>query len=948
MASHKETASRILINLDQIRDARRISKEEEIIQRDAIFSLRTILKSRLAVLPQPRSNYDSTDMTERPHDVIAILGSRGSGKTTFLLSVLQDADDLRDGGGQKVLLPGVEGLVSLGLIDPTLIATKENLFLIIISRIQDVVLQVKGLTRNGPDYRNWEEKMRRLAGGLSAIDEVGADPLRKGDWDDNQFAMEEGLSMVRSHRRLEPYFHGFIEATLALINKKAFVLGLDDIDTSFEKGWPVLETIRRYLTSRHLIVLMSGDSELFSALVRKKQWENLGKELIERDRGKDYYRQLVDRLEDQYLQKILKPENRIFLDSVYTYYRQGNSPLNEEAPLSGDAEQPKTMAARAGSPASSTSTEISVRLPGETDEVALRTVMRALLVHGLFVTRGEDIRLYERALLELPVRTVAQVLYRFSECFRALTASQQEIGKPRPLTDEERKAAEAFHDDLINIFSGSLLQLGWSPNLLREMSPEDIGPLVAQVLVADGMLDPGYRLKPEFGYGNRNQAMIAVGAQIGGLMYRQPEASLDYMIKVGLPREIATSGGSTADVAHYIRFTGLDTMEPTLGVARRAAAYLRALNREKDRRTVQTGTIALYGDYGAKYPIYVMYGAEDSKQNLADQSNSISENQINYKHWKIWDYYRKTGSRGGGKGILYNTLNSVERNLAPNLKGLANLPMQLIVSGSAEQTPVASIFNLIGVIRDVMTGSNAEEIRQMLLRHAQLRSFPAPVMSDDLPEDILDVAEVQDDENVTEFPEQLKEIAEELWLWVTGIRRQQRMPLSAYMIAKIWARFYYTLLRIDTEVEKSQSPSQRYYCGELLHRCIVAFLNAAIVEEMLPFTAMTLKNPSLTDAPFISNLKRAEGKTDGSLFTLLFSCPLWRFYLDPQSSVAAQQKEASAEYQRIQDSSAEALSLYDLLNSLLIQRPMRLSSPKQAEAAERPRQPRKPRPSKPE
>lgn len=82
------------------------------------------------------------------------------------------------------------------------------------------------------------------------------------------------------------------------------------------KGWPVLETIRKYLTTPMFVVLLSGNPTLYSYNVRLHQWNQL-KNLKEHE-DHDYKSQ-VNQLEGQYLLKVLKPENRIQLRTLLDY-----------------------------------------------------------------------------------------------------------------------------------------------------------------------------------------------------------------------------------------------------------------------------------------------------------------------------------------------------------------------------------------------------------------------------------------------------------------------------------------------------------------------------------------------------------------------------------------------------------------------------------------------------
>ena len=136
----------------------------------------------------------------------------------------------------------------------------------------------------------------------------GLDP---SDWNDTTFVMRDGLRRVAGANNLEKYFHVFIKQSLDLLSteepeerKKYFLIAFDDVDTDFAKGWPVLETLRKYLTSPQLITFLSGDLDLYSFVVRKKQWDNFGKGLLRNEfdkRGLHFksYPELVEKLESQ-------------------------------------------------------------------------------------------------------------------------------------------------------------------------------------------------------------------------------------------------------------------------------------------------------------------------------------------------------------------------------------------------------------------------------------------------------------------------------------------------------------------------------------------------------------------------------------------------------------------------------------------------------------------------
>jgi Cdc6-like AAA superfamily ATPase len=70
-------------------------------------------------------DFKDTQEENRPHDTITILGTRGSGKTSFLLSIREKYKKSK--------------IAVLKIIDPTLIEEKGHVFLNIVSMIKDEV-----------------------------------------------------------------------------------------------------------------------------------------------------------------------------------------------------------------------------------------------------------------------------------------------------------------------------------------------------------------------------------------------------------------------------------------------------------------------------------------------------------------------------------------------------------------------------------------------------------------------------------------------------------------------------------------------------------------------------------------------------------------------------------------------------------------------------------------
>lgn len=296
---------KIIIDLSKSMNARSF-EGTDIIHKAEFDRVRKLIDDKM----KDNENNDSK-IRGRYNDTITILGSRGSGKTSFLMSILQKYN-------------GHDNIEIIELIDPTLIEEKGHIFLTLISLITDKV--EKKISKNECDpcckeYRkrkSWDDKLKKLAAGLPSIDIDNVSLY--SNWHDPEHVMRKGLDAVKAAKELEENFNKIVEEALDILGKKAFLIAFDDIDVNFNNGWKVLETIRKYLTSPRIITLLSGDLKLFSKAIRKYQWKNFGDELLTWEGEKlekiEKYDELVTEIESQYMQKIMKAPNRIHLLTI--------------------------------------------------------------------------------------------------------------------------------------------------------------------------------------------------------------------------------------------------------------------------------------------------------------------------------------------------------------------------------------------------------------------------------------------------------------------------------------------------------------------------------------------------------------------------------------------------------------------------------------------------------
>src|SRR6185369_646118 len=330
-----DTPKGIIINLDKERDAYAVSSPDDIIHVEEYERIKVLLKESLEAAKEfgkrhryvgdpndrgdsyckRKENCSSELLTVRRHDAIMLAGVRGSGKTTFMLSILDFIEKGKIGidiDGKKKEECEIE---SLHILDPTLIEDKTHIFINIISMIKDKVddkAKKANCFKNeecdlSRKYKDWEKSFRKLAEGLPSIDGLGANGFNTESWLDAEFVMNKGVRMAQAANKLEESFREFVRHSLEFIDKNAFILCFDDIDTNFGRGWPVLEVLHKYLTTPQLISILSGDPSLYSILIRDKQWLNFSDRLLRMEArttdDRQKYKETVAHLEEQYFLK---------------------------------------------------------------------------------------------------------------------------------------------------------------------------------------------------------------------------------------------------------------------------------------------------------------------------------------------------------------------------------------------------------------------------------------------------------------------------------------------------------------------------------------------------------------------------------------------------------------------------------------------------------------------
>jgi len=258
-----------------------------------------------------QNNYSLSDEEiydrNKRYDSIHIDGARGLGKSTVLkfLSKSEDCSKCKELH---------EKIEFLSLIDPNQLDKDTN----IIDIVTDLIYQKIKSEHDKMPSKNMDI-FKNICDIKSKIDKLTFKTYTK-----NYENAHVKADATTKERQLDYIFHRFVMLSCTLLNKKALVLPLDDIDMRLDVGVIILETIRKYFQTPHLIPVIALDSNQAYALVKKLYYEEFGYEAktpnrdIKAGSGMDF----LKKLPSEYLQKILPPSQRIALFDILEYYKE--------------------------------------------------------------------------------------------------------------------------------------------------------------------------------------------------------------------------------------------------------------------------------------------------------------------------------------------------------------------------------------------------------------------------------------------------------------------------------------------------------------------------------------------------------------------------------------------------------------------------------------------------
>ncbi len=754
--------------------------------------------------------------TSNAHNkVFFIDGTRGAGKSTFLAAVSKALPEkLKDSAK----------LCNLPVIDPTMMETGEMhvIFPILVEIKKKVEGNRKGCeswdTKNN-SYEEWRKQLQKLARGANLLNRV---KQSAGSLDDF-LSLDEGMENASSGAQLCVALHEFLKSSAAILSVQAFIIAFDDVDTNFDKGWEVLELIRRYLQCPHVVVLITGDLQLYTHLVRQQQFKNLGDDLHKHDQDRKRERdEMVDHLEQQYLMKLFPLQNRVPLYPLINL-------LSEKIDGKENSSHPTYW--------------VNVKKPELISEY-----IKKIVREGLLIQQDAQVKIFSDFLLALPLRAVVQILRTFQPVktpisLNKLLGTPPTPSEPMGTSITPKKLAEALRSALM----GSLYKLNIDINALSQGRQGKLIEAVFDSVVRDGEFDTGIYLRPQSRDESLRNAYVALSAEVATQCYQQPARAIRYfLVALGSIALLQKHRPAGADIA--INSTYVEQFKKTMSVGR-----------EEDSMN------------WARYAAPILLAPNGSQK-------SVGAGVFKWSHHKLTATIPSY--------LLQEVLDIKDSDHPRRLHPLQNIAIRIAthqVEGASHTQQYASIFNLLSGIERLLDINNyansADEIKSALeIKLTQLCSIVTVKAPSWLPHHSANIDAAGILFTAREIAGIEKEIIKEslpsFTSWLAKAKELEKcvMP-SALFLGKVWPRLYFSLSKIS---------DSRYYYKKiakdgpayLMHIYVICLLNAFLVEELdhhyhnnemqenKKITTMDRTNPIHDAIPFFNKLSSLRFDSD--------------------------------------------------------------------------------------
>jgi len=764
-------AKEIVIDLSSSDHNRPVGSNAELIQRVAFEALKSQIGKDLAragYRTKQDGNRHSCEESEL-HPLGSGLtyfidGTRGAGKSTFLRFTYDHLNELSASNKRSEPADYVASVKPLLYLDPSRIESSEIVLLHILKQLKRIMDSCSDRGRAwGEHQENFRNLFKQMAGGLHLFVSK-SDSLK--DLDAELF-LDYGLDRAADSQCLRRLLHETVDLVCRVSKTDALLLAIDDADTKFSHAIEVLECIRKYLDTPQIVVLVTGDMEMYSLLVQSHFQQDFASD----DKGfspdrKTQQTRMVAHLEEQYLLKLFPVQRRVQLKTLHTL----------------------TERMRKGDESSATESlpDFIIKGPENLDKVPLILAVDTIATNGLRLRDRLDLELFRAHVLKLPVRSVLQLLstyYRLSA---------------RGLLSEREAAAEGLRATALS----SLYRHDIDVESIAEGDLHAVIEAAFNLGQLDGEPDTAVYLRPQSRDGSLRNACVSLAADVARLCENDPAKAITYMVATAGSNNILNLARATSLHRQAQRGTGDSRDESTL--QRKVKQYLSVGRKDNALNWSLHATAALVraGSASGMQLRQGVIGVRTSSKG----SVSTFPAQLNEALAKC-----KTGpfpAIAFSQSAVKSPSNTQRYLSIFNTLGLISNLLALDVAGELIDDQIVKQLNKIKSVQTV-----------------SLPNWEDQATQNEGPE-----RESDDDNQDADHSAALVKLVADIVNWLkTCAELKKHFHPSAMLMGKIWNRLYFSLDNISAAMRASEFEDER--CSKAMELFAWALINASLVEE---------------------------------------------------------------------------------------------------------------------
>ncbi|HDS1206790.1 TPA: hypothetical protein QDZ84_001785 [Shewanella algae] len=847
------------------------TKDGDLIQKTLRNQLVESIRNSVTPPDADKSSEVTQVIDESGRNVFFVDGTRGAGKTTFINSVVKSLDcDKGDTSTSIKCLP---------TIDPTKLPRHEPILVTVTARLNKMVSdKLKGCWSSNDHKKQkeqWQSHLEQLKRGLHLL----TDKEYKPEYFSDALKLDAQLDYSIGGQDLSAIFNHLVECACKILDCTAILISFDDIDTQFDTGWDVLESIRRFFNSQKLVVVATGDLRLYSQLIRGKQYENYSKTLLDQEKESARLAErgyMVEHLEQQYLLKLFPVQKRIQL---------------------------KTMLQLVGEKGKDRKENIRVKTrPDMSAEAAIevRDAIGNAVREGLNLREGSDAKMYVNELLKQPVRLLMQVLQDFYTKKYSVPSVKIKGEQGSDETSDELSVPNLLRNALYGSMLSSIYRAGLNYEQHRfgmDSLCKDIFTYVKQ----DRDFNTGFYLRPQ----SESEALRNCSIYLASQVSENCQGSLSKVLQM-----LLVGCGSISIFNQFV--SGLVQAEN---------------DKEKFEQLV------------SEYVAYMSVGRNESASHWANRCSAVIADASTDR--KVGVFIGQVQLNRGSKKEKIENFNYFKLGKESGLAKAA-MAASLSTVASSNLMDFSSVFNLIGAISDLAAcSSDVSEATKVFNKTISQPTCIAPPWSnaaaraevkagktdneDENSHQVSDEIEPDDDDESVGINQtveaEFKDAFDAIIKWLNSVQKLELIIRpSAILIGKIWTRFYFNINNVeDLHKSRLNKPNARLgviamhsNAAKIMRFNVLALLHAVLVEESLyhavedrdyigdglrlnPVTSVGEFETKLRSMDSVLKKSRKKWSETNPLFFLLISCPILHPFIFPFGGVNSSPKSLKKE-----------------------------------------------------